>query len=83
MAEFTGLKGFWKSFTETRKILLRNIKVLGLIMFPLTYQIIAVDFFVEEESSSACNFTGKRDVFYESRKCIKGKKEGFLSAVKQ
>ncbi|XP_031571958.1 organic cation transporter protein-like [Actinia tenebrosa] len=59
MDGFTALKGFWKSFTQLRKILLRNISVLALIMFPLTYQIIAVEFFVEEESSSACNYSGR------------------------
>lgn len=53
------LSQYWDSFTQLRKVLLRNISLLSLMMFPLTYQVICVEFLVEEQSLGACNYTGR------------------------
>lgn len=53
------LTQYWNSFTQLKNVLLRNISLLSIIMFPLAYQVICVEFFVEEQSISACNVTGK------------------------
>ncbi|XP_032219160.2 solute carrier family 22 member 15-like isoform X2 [Nematostella vectensis] len=49
---------FWiDSFSNTRKELKRNTLLLSIIAFTITYQIIALEFFVEEEAYTVCNST--------------------------
>lgn len=56
------LAQYWETFTQLKKVLLRNVSLLSVIMFPLTYQVISVEFFVEEQSPNACNYTRKFDL---------------------
>ena len=58
MADSLALRDFWKSFAEMKTKLLKNISILSLIMVPITYQVISVEFFVEEEATGACNYSG-------------------------
>ena len=53
---------FFATFTVLKKVLYRNVSLLALILFPLTYQMIIVEFLIEEHSSEACNYTGKFDL---------------------
>lgn len=50
---------FFATFTGLKPILYRNTSLLALILFPLTYQMIVVEFLIEEHASGACNKTGE------------------------
>ena len=58
MASPSPVDSFFATFTGLKKILYRNISLLALILFPLTYQMIIVEFLIEEHTSGACNNTG-------------------------
>ena len=51
---------FFATFTGLKTILYRNISLLTVIIFPLAYQMIIVDFLSQEHKSGACNNTGKQ-----------------------
>lgn len=59
MANPSPVDSFFATFTGLKKILYRNISLLAIIMFPLTYQMIIVEFLIEEQTSGACDKTGK------------------------
>ena len=50
---------FFATFTGLKKVFYRNVSLLAIILFPLTYQMIIVEFLIEEHTSGACNNTGK------------------------
>lgn len=60
MANPSPVDSFFATFTGLKTILYRKISLLTVIIFPLAYQIIIVDFLSEEHMSGACNNTGKQ-----------------------
>lgn len=60
MANPSPVDSFFATFTGLKTILYRNISLLTVIIFPLAYQMIIVDFLSEEHKSGACNNTGKQ-----------------------
>ena len=48
MATLSAVDSFWATFTEMRKLLYRHITLLFIITIPVTYQIICVEFLIEE-----------------------------------
>ena len=60
MANPSPVDSFFATFTGLKTILYRNISLLTVIIFPLAYQMIIVDFLSQEHKSGACNNTGKQ-----------------------
>ena len=60
MANPSPVDSFFATFTGLKTILYRNIALLTVIIFPLAYQMIIVDFLSQEHKSGACNNTGKQ-----------------------
>lgn len=60
MANPSPVDSFFATFTGLKTILYRNISLLTVILFPLAYQMIIVDFLSEEHKSGACNNTGRQ-----------------------
>ena len=64
MANPSPVDSFFATFTGLKTILFRNISLLTVIIFPLAYQMIIVDFLSQEHKSGACNNTGKQFVYF-------------------
>ena len=59
MAGPSPVDSFFATFPGLRTVLYRNTSLVALMLFTLTYQMVILEFLIEEQGKGACTSTSK------------------------